>query len=52
MLLINGYIDESYQDYMFKFKETKEINKNDYTYISNVRQHINSKYTYPMFMLN
>lgn len=48
MLLMNGYIDESYQDYMFKFKETKEINKNDYTYISNVRQHINSKYTYPI----
>lgn len=48
MLLMNGYIDESYQDYMFVFKETKEINKNDYTYISNVRQHINSKYTYPI----
>ena len=48
MLLMNGYIDESYQDYMFVFKETEEINKNDYTYISNVRQHINSKYSYPI----
>lgn len=48
MLLTNGYIDESYQDYMFKYKETKEINKNDYTYISNVRQHLRSKYDYPI----
>lgn len=48
MLLMNGYIDESYQDYMLKFKETKELNKNDYTYISNVRQRINSKYNYPI----
>ncbi len=46
MLLKNGYIDESYQDYMFKFKETKEINKNDYTFISNVRQYRGIKYDY------
>lgn len=46
MLLKNGYIDESYQDYMFKFKETKDINKNDYTFISNVRQYIGTKYDY------
>lgn len=48
MLLMNGYIDENYQDYMFKFKETKEIKKKDYTFISNVRQHRNSKFTYPI----
>ena len=46
MLLKNGYIDESYQDYMFKFKETKDINKNDYTFISNVRQYLGTKYDY------
>lgn len=46
MLLKNGYIDESYQDYMFKFKETKDINKNDYTFISNVRQYRGTKYDY------
>lgn len=39
MLIINGYLDESYQDYMFKFKETKEIKKHDYTYMSRVRQY-------------
>ena len=46
MLLICGYVDESYQDYMFKFKETKDINKHDYTFISNVRQYRNTKHNY------
>ena len=31
---------------MFKFKETKDMNKNDYTFISNVRQYIGTKYDY------
>lgn len=46
MLLTNGYIDENYQDYMLKFKETKDMTKNDYTFISNVRQYRNTIYNY------
>ncbi len=46
MLLTNGYIDENYQDYMLKFKETKDMTKHDYTFISNVRQYRNTNYDY------
>lgn len=46
MLLNNGYIDENYQDYMLKFKETKDMTKHDYTFISNVRQYRNTNYDY------
>ena len=46
MLLTNGYIDESYQDYMLKFKETKDMTKHDYTFISNVRQYRYTNYDY------
>ena len=46
MLLTNGYVDESYQDYMLKFKETKDMTKHDYTFISNVRQYRYTNYDY------
>lgn len=46
MLISNGYIDENYKNYMFRFKETKELNNNDYTYIINVRQGIITDFKY------
>lgn len=48
MLIKNGYIDENYQDYMFRYKETIEISKNDYTFISNIRQYRNLNFDYPI----
>jgi len=40
MLVSNGYVDENYKNYMFRFKETDKIKSDDYTYIINVRQGI------------
>lgn len=40
MLVSNGYVDENYKNYMFRFKETDKIKISDYTYIINVRQGI------------
>lgn len=46
MMLKNGYIDENYKNYCFKYEETDEIDRNDYTYILNVRQGKKSNYDY------
>lgn len=52
MLLKNGYVDDSYQNYMFRYKETDDINKNDYSFIVNVRQYKASKFDYPIENVN
>lgn len=37
-LLLSGYIDENYKDYMYKFLISDKFSKNDQEYMSNVRQ--------------
>lgn len=44
MMLKNGYIDENYKDYCFKFEETEKIKRKDFIYILNVRKKANPDY--------
>lgn len=46
MMLKNGYIDENYKDYCFKYEETEEIKRNDLSYILNVRQDRKTSYDF------
>ena len=46
MMLRNGYIDENYKNYCFKFGETEEIKRNDFSYILNVRQDKITRYDF------
>lgn len=46
MMLKSGYIDENYKNYCFKFEETEEIKRNDFSYILNVRQDKKTNYDF------
>lgn len=45
-MVLKGYIDENYRDYMYKFITSDKFTKNDQEFMSKIRQNSSSDYDY------